>query len=120
MDELHALIARNRGFAWKLAEYIRAAGAHLTRSGMQMRLGIQCGHCTDGPGCADCGRALSRRATLNFQHNRAFDRIVRSARRATTLLMRSHDRQAIQVAMRFGRSSWLEGRLALQGAPEAR
>lgn len=112
MEELHALMPEIEAFA-EIGEYID----HPVRtysSGMQMRLAFSVATARR-PDVLIVDEALSV-GDAYFQH-KSFDRIRAFRKAGTTLLIVSHDRQAIQSLC--DRAILLaSGRLALEGAPE--
>ena len=112
MEELHALMPEIEAFA-EIGEYID----HPVRtysSGMQMRLAFSVATARR-PDVLIVDEALSV-GDAYFQH-KSFDRIRAFRKAGTTLLIVSHDRQAIQSLC--DRAILLaNGRLALEGAPE--
>jgi lipopolysaccharide transport system ATP-binding protein len=112
MEELHALMPEIEAFA-EIGEYID----HPVRtysSGMQMRLAFSVATARR-PDVLIVDEALSV-GDAYFQH-KSFDRIREFRKAGTTLLIVSHDRQAIQSLC--DRAILLVGgRLALEGAPE--
>lgn len=112
MEELHCLMPEIEAFA-EIGEYID----HPVRtysSGMQMRLAFSVATARR-PDVLIVDEALSV-GDAYFQH-KSFDRIREFRKAGTTLLIVSHDRQAIQSLC--DRAILLvNGRLALEGAPE--
>lgn len=112
MDELHALMPEIEAFA-EIGEYIEQP-VRTYSSGMQMRLAFSVATARR-PDVLIVDEALSV-GDAYFQH-KSFDRIRAFRKAGTTLLIVSHDRQAIQSLC--DRAILLaSGRLALQGAPE--
>ncbi|WP_439887006.1 ABC transporter ATP-binding protein [Pseudomonas sp. MBLB4123] len=112
MEELHALMPEIEAFA-EIGDYID----HPVRtysSGMQMRLAFSVATARR-PDVLIVDEALAV-GDAYFQH-KSFDRIREFRKAGTTLLIVSHDRQAIQSLC--DRAILLvNGRLALEGAPE--
>ncbi|MET1079407.1 MAG: ABC transporter ATP-binding protein [Pseudomonas sp.] len=112
MDELHGLMPEIEAFA-EIGDYMD----HPVRtysSGMQMRLAFSVATARR-PDVLIVDEALSV-GDAYFQH-KSFDRIREFRKAGTTLLIVSHDRQAIQSLC--DRAILLaHGRLALEGAPE--
>ncbi len=112
MEDLHALMPEIEAFA-EIGEYMD----HPVRtysSGMQMRLAFSVATARR-PDVLIVDEALSV-GDAYFQH-KSFDRIREFRKAGTTLLIVSHDRQAIQNLC--DRAILLaSGRLALEGAPE--
>ncbi|HLD65989.1 MAG TPA: ABC transporter ATP-binding protein [Pseudomonas sp.] len=112
MEELHALMPEIEAFA-EIGDYMD----HPVRtysSGMQMRLAFSVATARR-PDVLIVDEALSV-GDAYFQH-KSFDRIREFRKAGTTLLIVSHDRQAIQTLC--DRAILLaNGRLALEGAPE--
>src|SRR5690606_12733483 len=112
MEELHALMPGIEAFA-EIGEYMDQP-VRTYSSGMQMRLAFSVATARR-PDLLPTAEALST-GDAYFQH-KSFDRIRESRKAGTTLLIVSHDRQAIQTIC--DRALLLDkGRVALEGAPE--
>jgi len=112
VDELHDLMPAIEGFA-EIGEYMDQP-VRTYSSGMQMRLAFSVATCRR-PDILIVDEALSV-GDAYFQH-KSFDRIREFRKAGTTLLIVSHDRQAIQSIC--DRALLLDrGRVALEGAPE--
>ena len=112
MEELHALMPGIEAFA-EIGEYMDQP-VRTYSSGMQMRLAFSVATASR-PDILIVDEALSV-GDAYFQH-KSFDRIREFRKAGTTLLIVSHDRQAIQTIC--DRALLLDkGRVALEGAPE--
>ncbi|GGI90978.1 ABC transporter ATP-binding protein [Halopseudomonas pertucinogena] len=112
MEELHGLMPGIEAFA-EIGEYMDQP-VRTYSSGMQMRLAFSVATASR-PDILIVDEALSV-GDAYFQH-KSFDRIREFRKAGTTLLIVSHDRQAIQTIC--DRALLLDkGRVALEGAPE--
>jgi len=112
-QELSQLMLAIEAFA-EIGDYIDQP-VRVYSSGMQMRLAFSVATATR-PDVLIVDEALSV-GDIYFQH-KSFERIREFGRQGTTLLIVSHDKQAIQSICT--RAILLnQGRLAMQGAPEA-
>lgn len=112
MEELHSLMPEIEAFA-EIGDYMEQP-VRTYSSGMQMRLAFSVATARR-PDVLIVDEALSV-GDAYFQH-KSFDRIREFRKAGTTLLIVSHDRQAIQNLC--DRAILLaKGRLALEGAPE--
>lgn len=112
MEELQGLMPEIEAFA-EIGEYMNQP-VRTYSSGMQMRLAFSVATARR-PDVLIVDEALSV-GDAYFQH-KSFDRIREFRRSGTTLLIVSHDRQAIQTIC--DRALLLDkGRVALEGAPE--
>lgn len=112
MEELHSLMPGIEAFA-EIGEYMDQP-VRTYSSGMQMRLAFSVATASR-PDILIVDEALSV-GDAYFQH-KSFDRIREFRKAGTTLLIVSHDRQAIQTIC--DRAVLLDkGRVALEGAPE--
>ncbi|MGH8352673.1 MAG: ABC transporter ATP-binding protein [Pseudomonas sp.] len=112
MEELHGLMPQIEAFA-EIGDYMDQP-VRTYSSGMQMRLAFSVATARR-PDVLIVDEALSV-GDAYFQH-KSFDRIREFRKAGTTLLIVSHDRQAIQSLC--DRAILLaHGRLALEGAPE--
>jgi lipopolysaccharide transport system ATP-binding protein len=112
VDELNALMPEIEAFA-EIGEYIDQP-VRTYSSGMQMRLAFSVATARR-PDILIVDEALSV-GDAYFQH-KSFDRIRAFRKSGTTLLIVSHDRQAIQTIC--DRAILLDrGRLAMEGTPE--
>jgi len=112
VEQITALMPQIEAFA-EIGDYIDQP-ARVYSSGMQMRLAFSVAT-AQRPDILIVDEALSVGDTY-FQH-KSFDRIRQFRREGTTLLLVSHDKQAIQSVC--DRAILLDGgRLAREGAPE--
>jgi len=113
VDEITALMPEIEAFA-EIGDYINQP-VRVYSSGMQMRLAFSVATARR-PDVLIVDEALSV-GDAYFQH-KSFDRIRQFSKQGTTLLIVSHDKQAIQSVC--NRAILLNsGRLAMQGEPEA-
>jgi lipopolysaccharide transport system ATP-binding protein len=113
IEEIHALMPHIEAFA-EIGDYIEQP-VRVYSSGMQMRLAFSVATARR-PDVLIVDEALSV-GDVYFQH-KSFERIREFRKQGTTLLIVSHDKQAIQSIC-----DWAllisAGQLAMQGAPEA-
>ena len=113
IEEIKSLMPEIEDFA-EIGEYIDQP-MRVYSSGMQMRLAFSVATASR-PDILIVDEALSVGDTY-FQH-KSFDRIRQFSKQGTTLLIVSHDKQAIQSVCNFA-ILFDGGRIAKQGKPEA-